>query len=475
MPAGTEVLLRTQTGSLAASTGTLTVEEAGFGLSTNGDQVFAYVGSEPTAGDESGFIAALQVNGFGWQSDATSSNESALPSVFTNGENAVSVFEADNVWYDCSTTSGSITAVRQAINDRSNWDFSSSSSKLNSGCDITLPELTLSLISGINSGGTFPVGVTTNTWMATDPSGNTDECTFTITVKEDCDPLPAGMSNFDVGNTGNVVGQVCYDATTKTYEIKTSGSGIGGNNDGFHFVPITSSSLTMDIIARVVKHPTNTYQDMIGVMIRGMGGSNAANVSTLISGDNKTVMTTRAVTGHFAVGTNGPVLPGPLWPGPTYWVRLQRIGFSFTASVSPDGITWTTIATKSAFIAGAYQVGLCATARTPGQIVHYTVDNVTINGTAYRLGEDGLEPMAVTAFPNPTRGGLNVSIDITEPTHVRLALQNALGQQLIIEEFDVEYAGLMEHRIEMGDLSAGVYLLEVSVGDKQRTLKIVKD
>lgn len=42
----------------------------------------------------------------------------------------------------------------------------------------------LQLISGIASGGTFPVGTTTNTYRVTDVAGNTAQCSFTVTVND---------------------------------------------------------------------------------------------------------------------------------------------------------------------------------------------------------------------------------------------------------------------------------------------------
>jgi HYR domain. len=43
---------------------------------------------------------------------------------------------------------------------------------------------TITLLGGLASGSFFPVGITTNTWRATDPSGNTRTCTHTVTVND---------------------------------------------------------------------------------------------------------------------------------------------------------------------------------------------------------------------------------------------------------------------------------------------------
>ncbi len=42
--------------------------------------------------------------------------------------------------------------------------------------------ITPTLLSGLGSGATFPVGISTETWKATDEADNSDQCSFTITV-----------------------------------------------------------------------------------------------------------------------------------------------------------------------------------------------------------------------------------------------------------------------------------------------------
>jgi hypothetical protein len=44
------------------------------------------------------------------------------------------------------------------------------------------PGFTTALVSGLASGATYPLGVTTNVWRVTDASGNQATCTFTVTV-----------------------------------------------------------------------------------------------------------------------------------------------------------------------------------------------------------------------------------------------------------------------------------------------------
>lgn len=127
--AGTQIILYgdgtqpiDQTG---ASAGT-TVEVGGFSLSSTGDVIFAYdPGNVPAAGNESGFIAAIHMNG-PWDADATSSTTSAKPAVFTDGVNSIVISpEADNArFFDCAEGLGATDAanLRSILNDGTNWE-----------------------------------------------------------------------------------------------------------------------------------------------------------------------------------------------------------------------------------------------------------------------------------------------------------------------------------------------------------------
>ncbi|MEM7588425.1 MAG: hypothetical protein AAF560_33865, partial [Acidobacteriota bacterium] len=101
--------------------GTVTAISGTFLLSTNGDQILAYQGVAPTAGDTSNFVTAIQMNA-AWDSDATSDSTSAQPSVFTDGVNSISITpEFDNAFYNCDTVDGTPAELRAAITDSSHW------------------------------------------------------------------------------------------------------------------------------------------------------------------------------------------------------------------------------------------------------------------------------------------------------------------------------------------------------------------
>lgn len=107
------------------SAGTLT--GSGLNLATGGDQIFAYDPANiPAAGSESGFIAAIHMNG-DWGTDSTSSTTSAKPSVFTDGLNSISINpEVDNARISAANCSGfsDIASLRVLLNTATNWETS---------------------------------------------------------------------------------------------------------------------------------------------------------------------------------------------------------------------------------------------------------------------------------------------------------------------------------------------------------------
>ncbi|MEZ4920232.1 MAG: HYR domain-containing protein [Saprospiraceae bacterium] len=80
---------------------------------------------------------------------------------------------------------------------------------------------TLVQTTGLPSGSTFPIGTTTNTFVVTDPSGNTAECSFDVTVEDTQIPAiacpdPVSITTSNLGTTGDCLGQYEWTAPTPT-------------------------------------------------------------------------------------------------------------------------------------------------------------------------------------------------------------------------------------------------------------------
>lgn len=85
-------------------------------LSNSGDQVIAYTGSASSPN----LLFALNNDGSSWASDATSDNNSALPTGLVNSSTAIALSEKDNCAYT-GTITGTAAQLRSAIANKANW------------------------------------------------------------------------------------------------------------------------------------------------------------------------------------------------------------------------------------------------------------------------------------------------------------------------------------------------------------------
>jgi hypothetical protein len=142
-------------------------------FSASGDQLIAFQGSvsNPT------MIYAVNFEGSGWQSDATSSNTSAIPSGLVNVQTAVAVDECDNIAYG-GTTSGTKAELLSAIGDKQNWACDNASRlsfagsfAVTDGSSNTPPEFT----SAPQSAGAVAGEALSLTFVATDSDADAIE------------------------------------------------------------------------------------------------------------------------------------------------------------------------------------------------------------------------------------------------------------------------------------------------------------
>jgi regulation of enolase protein 1 (concanavalin A-like superfamily) len=191
--------------------------------------------------------------------------------------------------------------------------------------------------------------------------------------------LPTGWSSADVGTVG-VPGSATHSGGV--YTVKGSGATIGGTADAFHFASVTKSG-DCSITARVVSQSFSNQYARAGVMIRDASGGAGAmfadailtpvNPSTGTS--NGTYLQSRSTTGATVATTSTGAGAAP------YWVRVTRVGNTFTAYKSATGVagSWVQMSTpKPITMPASVKVGLavCSFANTTlGTVVF---DNVTV-------------------------------------------------------------------------------------------------
>lgn len=168
----------------------------------------------------------------------------------------------------------------------------------------------------------------------------------------------------DIGDTGangnvNEGGSSCSNSV---WLLQGGGAGIGGTNDGFHFLYqpcVNNAELTVHLQSQ---QSTNAWAEA-GIMMSESLNPSARNALVALTPGNGLVFQSRSVAGSPAQTTKIPGFSAPCW------LRLVRVAGTMIGYASSDGALWTQIgsATIPGFSSQAY-VGLAVTADTSTEI-----------------------------------------------------------------------------------------------------------
>jgi regulation of enolase protein 1 (concanavalin A-like superfamily) len=174
------------------------------------------------------------------------------------------------------------------------------------------------------------------------------------------------------GDIGGVTAKGSSSLSGSTYTVKGSGVDIWGTADSFQF---DSQLLTGDgtIIAHIASETNTDPWAKAGVMFRETLNAGSSFAAVVIAFNNPALIEARVGTGASAVSTSNALIKTP--PG---WVKLTRTGDSFAGSISPDGVTWTSVGTYRVPMAAQLHVGLAVTSHHNGSVNTAVIDHVSI-------------------------------------------------------------------------------------------------
>ena len=120
---------------------------------------------------------------------------------------------------------------------------------------------------------------------------------------------------------------------------------------------------------------------------------------------------------------------------------------------------------------GSFDVGLAASRGQTGGTLEIKFDNLSIGGTAYRLG-DAMNHVAIVASPNPFGDRLTYRLEgVAGAAQVRLL--DMTGRVIVVETLDSNVSTI-DGTIVTREIAAGVYLLEVKTATERQLVKVVK-
>jgi hypothetical protein len=88
----------------------------------------------------------------------------------------------------------------------------------------------------------------------------------------------------------------------------------------------------------------------------------------------------------------------------------------------------------------------------------------------------GIEEVSLTAgvnvYPNPANDFINVAYGLTNNSVVTVDVINVLGERVMTEYVGSQAAGNYTSRLDVSNLSAGVYMLNVTINGTANTVRV---
>ena len=206
---------------------------------------------------------------------------------------------------------------------------------------------------------------------AYDIGGNRSSRTAVVNVVPGTGPavLPDGWLTQDIGAVA-----LTGDASSAggTFTVSGAGADIWGTLDAFRFVyqPLARDGA---IVARVGSVDGSEPWTKVGVMIRASAEADAAHAFMFVSLGEGLAFQRRVAPGALSTHTAGPSAGAPAW------VRLARSGNIVTASVSNDGVHWTTVDSDAIALPATALAGIAVTSHTTSAIATGRLDSVSVN------------------------------------------------------------------------------------------------
>jgi pimeloyl-ACP methyl ester carboxylesterase/regulation of enolase protein 1 (concanavalin A-like superfamily) len=334
----------------------------------------------------------------------------------------------------------------------------------------------------------------------TDNGGASSADTINVTVNPNtqpvCGPVPAGISSADVyvsilGLGAIANGSTCF-TNPGTYTVKGAGD-LSSSSDKFRFVYRTLSgngSMTVKITSQDEVNALNKA----GLMFReSMNNGSPYAFMGLTSGDGAYLQSqapgllglfTTVSTTRYGAGT----VKAP------YYVKLTRSGSTFTGAVSADGISWTTVGSKTVSMNSSVYVGLAVCSRSNttlsqavfndwsifgsnGQQVMRTSATTTATATAESASASVTAPVVTSelkVYPNPATTTVTVDFSVDKKQDVNVSIISGSDGRVWYTENLPNFLGRYHKDFGSLRLPKGTYAVTVRTTEGVKTSILVK-
>lgn len=357
-------------------------------------------------------------------------------------------------------------------------------------CETTIdyPELTvndncepvLSLTAGLGENGNFPIGTTTETWVATDAQGNTDEISFTVTVTT-TNALP----------TIDAIADVAVDEDAPAVTIDLSGISFGVDCQSQE----VSIAATVDNTA-LVNSVTSNYTD---------GNSTGTIELTFAPDKNGTAMLEVSVTDseggvttqNVSITVN-PVNDAPVVVGE---IANQTVNASFEKTIeisAQNGVlfddiddnvlnldlmlkdgsalpAWMSfdsgVLTVKPMIADTGSYTIVVTAKDAAGESAKIEFTLVVDGYPTGISTLSSNVFELNMYPNPSRGNVFIDLNQKNSESVELTVFEITGRAVLNKTF----APGEKIKFDMSGQNSGMYLVQLEIQGENIIRKLIVD
>lgn len=291
-----------------------------------------------------------------------------------------------------------------------------------------------------------------------DANGNTAECIANVNVNGlPCDfSAPSDGVNCTGGN------QAGYDLNENIYTITSEGCydpNYYSNNDSHGYVG-TALCGNAEITVEVTEV---TGEGWAGISMREGLGASDKMLQLMIDGHFLTRRELRQNTGAMAY-VHQFVSQG------RYWLKLTRIGNTFSAYQSTDGYNWQAVLITNIPMANCIEVGMVTRNSTPNGFVTGVFENVIIGNSNINLLAPNQPDFEVTTsdnrrleiYPNPSKGETWIEFNQFNNEKATIEVYSNLGQ--LMQQFTTSEMGEQRIRLDVDRWHSGMYLIQLKTG-----------
>jgi uncharacterized repeat protein (TIGR01451 family) len=178
-------------------------------------------------------------------------------------------------------------------------------------------------------------------------------------------PLPSPWTDTDVGSPA-IAGSAGY--SSGVFTVNGAGADIWGTSDQFHYAyQALAGNGNGTLVARLTSMSNTSSNAKAGIMIKQSttAGSTYLLISSGPAGNIKVQYGFNASTG------------GGTFTFPNVWMKLVSLNGQITAYVSGDGVTWTSVLSKTLAITSPATIGLFECSHNVSALGTATFDNVS--------------------------------------------------------------------------------------------------